>query len=128
MHDVSSIPGLSEAARNSEKQSGRAVKRARKSNPERTVAALAGRQSAALFRIFLAARLGAEAAGEKATSKNDYGRDWYIRERACHAVAYEKYFEILDSVVRAAELAAARTAGFRSWDAFNAARFQRTTT
>ena len=127
MDKFTSIPGgLSDAAREPEKQSGRATKRARKkSNPERMVAELVCRRDDALSYICRAAWLGAEAAGKKAAaalSNNDCRRDWYIRERACHAVAYEKYFEILDSVVRAAGLAAARAAGFRTLDALIKAR------
>jgi hypothetical protein len=96
--------------------------RRKKSNPDRTVAALDMRQSGAVYRICSTASRGAEAAGKKATermSAGDRRPPWVVCQLASQAVANEIYFEILDTVVRAAELAAARAAGFKTWDEFH---------
>jgi hypothetical protein len=94
-----------------------------KKSDSQLVAWLAYQQTRALYDICGAASEGAEAAGRKAArrmSREDSTR--YVGRRASQAVANEKYFEILDTALRAAKLAAARAAGYPSWAAFVEAR------
>src|SRR4051794_17884884 len=85
----------------SEQESEQDVKRAAKPArpkyiPERTVEALAKRESAALREICFAASMGAAAAGKEAVEAVSWESSpfWYIRQRASEAVANEKYFQI----------------------------------
>ena len=112
--------------RNSEQTVQITAKTARKkTKPEHTLSKLAQRQYNAQGRIFRAVSLGAEATAKKAAVAFDRPMPWHLRERASHAVATEKYFEILDTVASAAERAAARAAGYPTWAAFEAARYAR---
>jgi len=116
---------LAELARAPTKMPERAAKTKRKKvNPNDTVRAWLGRQDNALSRILRAATQGAEAAAKKARNATnpDHSLSWETKDRASRAVDDEIYFEILDTVGRAAEAAAARAAGFTTWDTFQQAR------
>jgi hypothetical protein len=125
MHTLQTMRTRAELARAPTKVAERAAKTKRqKANPDDTVRAWVGRQDNALSRILRAASQGASAAANKARNAAIPDHQclwWQTNDRASRAADDEIYFEILDTVGRAAEAAAARAAGFSTWDEFKQA-------
>ncbi len=99
----------------------------KKTKPRVASEAWLRRLHSALSRIKYAAEMGAEAAGKRDGDLIDprYKLLGGSRDRACRARVDEVYFEILDTVGRAAEAAAARAAGYDTWSAFEEATKKR---
>ena len=110
--------GVPELARITVQKTERAAKAARKkSKPGEAPRAWLDRQHRALDRILSAVSKGAKEAGKKASDEVANYRVWSwwdTSERACRAREDVVYFEILDTVGRAAEAAAARAAGYKT--------------
>lgn len=96
----------------------------RKSKPGEAPGAWLWRYNVALGRILDAVSEGAEAAGKKALDDvtNNSNHYWGARVRASRTRDDVVYFEILETVGRAAEAAAARAAGYKTWAAYKAAK------
>lgn len=112
MHNTVAIPSVPVPVLKTERKASKRI------NPGDMATAWVVRRSMMLDRIMRAASKGAEAVGKKAAETTP----WDARERVSNVLSNEKYFQILDTVGRAAELAAARAAGYPTWGAFEAAR------
>jgi hypothetical protein len=103
-----------------EKSNRRRRNSVKKAKPHNAITAWVRRRQTALDRVLFAAAAAAKVIADR-EQEEVYETERYGStecRRGSRAREDEAYFEILEAIGRAGELAAARAAGYRTWDAF----------